>query len=267
MQPGAQAVAAQYCPVGQLSFEGRHCTHVSLVVSHQGVAPWHCEFTVHCTHAPALHTCPVGHGCVELHPGTQAFALQTVPAAQSLVTRHATHVSLVELHFALGALQSVSVRHPTHTLVVVSHTVPVGQVLAVSQPMAQALFTQRWSALQSAEVRQATHEACASHFSPVGQSAFVPHTSQVPLTHTWPFVLVAQSAFDWHPFVPEGPSPSPAASRVAPSPVPVDASSPEGGANDAPEFAQPEGKKTTEASNETTASAARKRRSRTIRTS
>jgi hypothetical protein len=268
LQPGAQAVAAQYCPVGQLSFEGRHCTHVSLVVSHQGVAPWHCEFTVHCTHAPALHTCPVGHACVELHPGTQAFALQTVPAAQSLVARHAAHVSLVVLHLAVGALQSVSFRHPTHALVVVSHTVPVGQVLAASQPMTQALFTQRWSALQSAEVRQATHEVCASHFSPVGQSAFAPHTSQVPLTHTWPFALVAQSALAWHPFVPEGPSLSPAASRVAPSPVAVDASSPEGGAtNDAPEFAQPKGKKTTEVSNETTANAARNRRSRTIRTS
>jgi hypothetical protein len=168
----------------------------------------------------------------------------------------------------VGALQSVSFRHPTHALVVVSHTVPVGQVLAASQPMTQALFTQRWSALQSAEVRQATHEVCASHFSPVGQSAFAPHTSQVPLTHTWPFALVAQSALAWHPFVPEGPSLSPAASRVAPSPVAVDASSPEGGAtNDAPEFAQPKGKKTTEVSNETTANAARNRRSRTIRTS
>jgi hypothetical protein len=143
LQPGAQAVAAQYSPVGQLSFDGRHCTHVSLVVSHQGVAPWHCEFTVHCTHDCATHTCPVGHCCVGLHPGTHELVLQTVPAAQSLVTRHATQVLLVVLHLGVGAAQLLSTRHATHALVAVSHTVPVGQVLVASQPMAQALFTQR----------------------------------------------------------------------------------------------------------------------------
>jgi hypothetical protein len=143
LQPGAQAVAAQYSPVGQLSFDGRHCTHLSLVVSHQGVAPWHCEFTVHCTHDCATHSCPVGHCCVGLHPGTHEFVLQTVPAAQSLLARHATQVLLVVLHLPVGAVQSVSRRHPTQALIAVSHTVPVGQVLIASQPIAQALFTQR----------------------------------------------------------------------------------------------------------------------------
>jgi hypothetical protein len=123
--------------------DGKHCTQVSLVVSHQGVAPWHCEFTVHCTHSPALHTSPVGHGCVDVHPGTQAFALQTVPEAQSLVARHATQVLLVVLHLPSGAVQSASCRHPTHTLVVVSHTLLRGHVLIASQPLAHALFTQR----------------------------------------------------------------------------------------------------------------------------
>ena len=143
MQPAAHAVPAQYSPVGQLSLDGRHCTHVSLVVSHHGVAPWHSELTVHCTHSPELHTWPVGHGCVDVQPGTHASAVQTVPAAQSLVTRHATQVSFVVSHLAVGAVQSVFCRHPTHALVVVSQTVLAGQVLVASQPMAQALFTQR----------------------------------------------------------------------------------------------------------------------------
>ena len=56
LHPGAQAVPAQYWPVGQLSLDGKHCTQVSFVVSHHGVAPWHWELTRHCTHAPALHT-------------------------------------------------------------------------------------------------------------------------------------------------------------------------------------------------------------------
>jgi len=143
LQPAAQAVPAQYWPVGQLSFDGRHCTQVSSVVSHQGVAPWHCELTVHCTHRPALHTCPVGQGCAEVHPGTHAFAVQTVPEAQSLVARHATQVLFVVLHLPVGAVQLLSCRHPTHALVAVSQTVLAGQVLVASQPMAQALFTQR----------------------------------------------------------------------------------------------------------------------------
>jgi hypothetical protein len=54
-------------------------------VSHQGVAPWHCEFTVHCTHDCATHCSPVGHGWVELHPGTHEFVLQTMPETQSLL--------------------------------------------------------------------------------------------------------------------------------------------------------------------------------------
>jgi hypothetical protein len=59
------------------------------------------------------------------------------------VTRHATQVLLVVLHLGVGAAQLLSTRHATHALVAVSHTVPVGQVLVASQPMAQALFTQR----------------------------------------------------------------------------------------------------------------------------
>jgi hypothetical protein len=263
LQPGAQAVAAQYCPVGQLSFEGRHCTHVSLVVSHQGVEPWHCEFTVHCTHSCATHCSPVGHGWVALHPGTQAFVLHTVPAAQSVLVRHATQVFVVVLHLPVGALQSASLRQETHALVVVSHTVPEGHVLVASQPMAQALFTQRWSALQSADVRHATHEVCASHFCPVGQSALAPHTWHVPLTHTCPFVLVAQSAFDWHPPGPPGPSLPGAASAVGPSPV-TDASSPLGPTIGLPPPEHPVGKKTVDTSNVTNANAASKRRSRPI---
>jgi hypothetical protein len=52
LQPGAHTDPAQYWPVGQLSLDGRHWTQVSFVVSHQGVAPWHCELTVHSTHSP-----------------------------------------------------------------------------------------------------------------------------------------------------------------------------------------------------------------------
>jgi hypothetical protein len=85
LQPVAQAVPAQYWPVGQLSLDGKHCTQVSLVVSHHGVAPWHCEFTVHCTQDCATHCRPVGQGCVALHPGTQEFVLQTMPETQSLL--------------------------------------------------------------------------------------------------------------------------------------------------------------------------------------
>jgi len=262
LQPGAQAVAAQYCPAGQLSFEGKHCTQVSFVVSHQGVAPWHCEFTVHSTHDCATHCSPVGHGCVGLHPGTQEFVLHTVPAAQSVLVRHATQLLLVVLHLPVGALQSASLRQETHALVVVSHFVPEGQVLVGSQPMAQALFTQRWSAVQSADVRHATHDVCASHFCPVGQSALAPHTWHVPLTHTCPFVLVAQSAFDWHPPGP-GPSLPGAASAVAPSPL-TDASSPLGPTIGLPPPEHPVGKKTMDTSNVTKANAASKRRSRPI---
>jgi hypothetical protein len=84
----------------------------------------------------------VGHGCVDVHPGTHAFAVQTLPAAQSLDVRHATQV-LLAVHLPLGAVQSLSCRHATHTLVAVSQTVLAGQVLVGSQPVAQALFTQR----------------------------------------------------------------------------------------------------------------------------
>jgi hypothetical protein len=143
LHPEAQAVPAQYSPMGQLSLDGKHCTHVSFIVSHQGVAPWHCEFTVHCTHICDTHCSPVGHGCVAVQPGTHALALHTVPAAQSLLCRQATQVSLVVLHLAVGAEQFVSCKHPTHALVIVSQTVAVGQVLVASQPMAQALLTQR----------------------------------------------------------------------------------------------------------------------------
>jgi hypothetical protein len=263
LQPGAQAEPAQYWPVGQLSLDGRHCTQVSFVVSHQGVAPWHCELTVHSTHDPALHTSPVGQGCVEVHPGTHAFALQTVPEVQSLVARHATQVSLVVLHLPVGAVQSLSCRHATQALVVVSQTVPVGQVLVASQPVAQALLTQRCPALQSADVRHATHEVCASHFCPAGQSAFEPHTSHVPLTHTCPLGFVAQSAFDWHP-PRAGASPLPVASPPAPSP-PVEASLSEVvPRTGAPELAQPDGKKSNAAARPRRATEARKRRSRTM---
>jgi hypothetical protein len=100
----------------------------------------------------------------------------------------------------------------------------------------------------------------------VGQSAFAPHTWHVPLTHTCPFVLVAQSPFDWHPPELAGPSVPPAPSPVAPSPppVPVDASSPENEIGD-PELAQPDGKKNSHANRDREAKEARKRRTRTIR--
>jgi hypothetical protein len=143
LHPDAHEVPAQYWPVGQLSFDGRHATHVSFIVSHQGVAPWHCEFTVHCTHICDTHCSPVGQGCVEVQPGTHAFALHTVPGAQSLLVRQATQVSLAVLHLAVGAEQFVSCRHATHALVVVSQTVAVGQVLIASQPIAHALLTHR----------------------------------------------------------------------------------------------------------------------------
>jgi hypothetical protein len=266
LQPAAHDVPAQYSPVGQLSFEGRHGTQVFVMVSHHGVAPWHCELARHCTHTPELHSWPVGHGCVEVHPATQAFALHTVPAAQSVLARHATHVSFVGLHLAVGAAQSVSCRHPTHAFVVVSQTVAVGHVLMASQPIAHASFTHRWPAAQSADVRHATHEVCASHFCPVGQSAFVPQTWHAPLTQTWPVVLVAQSLFALQPPALGAPS-GLTASVLAPSPPnPVDASSP-GTENDGdPELAHPEGNSITAATRDRTTESARKRRSRTMRT-
>lgn len=143
LQPGEHAVPAQYSPVGQLSFDGRHWTQVFDVVSHQGSAPWHCELTRHWTQAPALHTSPDGHGWVAVQPGTQASAWHTSPAGQSPSARHATHVSVVVSHLGVGAEQFVSARHPTQALLGASQTCPVGHVLFASQPFAHALATQR----------------------------------------------------------------------------------------------------------------------------
>jgi hypothetical protein len=261
LQPGAHAVPAQYSPVGQLSFDGKHWTQVSFIVSHQGVAPWHCELTVHCTHDCAMHCSPVGQGCVALHPGTHALVLQTVPAAQSLLVRQATQVSLVVLHLPVGAVQSVSSRHVTHAFVVVSQTLPVGQWLIASHPMAHALFTHRCPEPQSAEVRHATHDVCASHFCPAGQSAFTPQTWQVPLTQTWPFVLEAQSAFDWQPPMLVGPSFDGAASAFAASSPGTEASPPPGPMMALPPPEQPVGKNNVDASNVTKANPTTRRRS------
>jgi hypothetical protein len=262
LQPVVQAVPAQYWPRGQLSLDGKHCTQVSLVVSHHGVAPWHCEFTVHCTHDCETHCSPVGHGCVGLHPGTHEFVLQTMPGAQSLLVRHATQVLSVTLQRGVGAMQLVSCRHATQMFVVVSHTVPVGHVLIASHPVPHVLFTQRWLFPQSAEVRHATHEVCASHFCPTGQSALVPHTWQAPLTQTCPVVLVPQSLLVLHP--PDVPS-LPPASPAAPSPPPIEASSPPGPMIGLPLLEHPAGKKTVDKSIVTSANAASKRRSRPIR--
>jgi hypothetical protein len=107
---------------------------------------------------------------------------------------------------------------------------------------------------------------CASHFCPVGQSAFAPQTWHVPLTQTCPVVLVAQSLFDWQPPA-LGPSAPPAPSFVAasPPPVPVEASSPEPDPTTGdPELAQPDGKKKTVAISDKRAKEAWKRRSRSI---
>ena len=122
LQPGAQAVPAQYSLTGQLSFEGKHSTHLFVVVSHQGSAPWHCEFTTHCTHAPERQTCPVGHGCVVVHPATHASVWHTTPAGQSPSARQGTQVLVVVSHFGFGEEQSLSARQPTHAFTVVSHT-------------------------------------------------------------------------------------------------------------------------------------------------
>jgi len=112
------------------------------------------------------------------------LVLQTVPAAQSPVARQATHVLLVVLHLGAGAVQSASPRQATHALAARSQTVPAGQLLAASHPCAQTFPAQRWAAEQSPEVRHPTHDVCALHFSPVGQSAFAPHTTQVPPRQT-----------------------------------------------------------------------------------
>jgi hypothetical protein len=143
LQPAAHAVPAQYSLTGQLSFDGRHWTHLFVVASHHGSAPWHCEFTVHCTHAPELQTWPVGHGCVAVHPATHASAWQTSPAGQSPSARHGTQVSEVVSHLGSGAEQSLFARQPTQALAVVSHTLPVGHVPLASQPFAHVLFTHR----------------------------------------------------------------------------------------------------------------------------
>jgi hypothetical protein len=244
LHPAAHDVPAQYWPTGQLSLDGRHWTQVFDVVSHQGVAPWHCELTTHATQAPALHTSPVGHGCVEVHPGTQAFALQTSPAAQSPSARHATHVSLVVRHLGVGAAQLPSVRHPTHAFVVVSHTLPVGHVLDASQPFAQALFTQRCPGAQSLETRHATHAVCPLHFWPPGQSPFVPQRTHEPDRHTWPVVLVAQSAFVVHPPPAAAPSGFASGPPAVASPPPLAAASLPPGlpcTNDCDPLAHPDG--------------------------
>ncbi len=143
------------------------------------------------------------------------------------------------------------------------HTVPPGQVLIASHPMAHASFTQRCPAAQSAEVRHATQEVCASHFWPLGQSAFAPQTTHAPAKHTCPVVLVAQSLFAWHPPVDEAPSASP----FAPSgpPGPVEASAPAATSKDGdPELAQPEGTSATDARSHRMTETASKRRCRSI---
>ena len=68
-----------------------------------------------------------------------------------------------------------------------------------SHPFAHALFTHRWPGLQSLEAMHATQAVWPLHFCPVGQSASTPQSTQLPPRHTWPVVLVLQSAFVVHP--------------------------------------------------------------------
>jgi hypothetical protein len=108
LQPFVHVVPMQNWPEGQLSFVGKHWTHVLVVVSQRGFGAEQLESIKHCTQAPAdvLHTCPVGQGCVAVQPGAQTFCLHTFPAAQSPSTKHATHVWFDVSHFGVGAEQS-----------------------------------------------------------------------------------------------------------------------------------------------------------------
>lgn len=195
-----------------------------------------------------------------MHPGTHASALQTVPAAQSLLARQATQEKLVVSHRGVGAEQSLSTWQATQTLVAMSQTVPVGHVLAASQPCAQTFPAQRWPGEQSAEVRHATHDVCALHFWPVGQSAFMPQTTHDPPRHTKPVVDVAQSAFDVHPA--NGASSLLVVSGNEVTSLPVDAST-AGPTSGAPPAEHPDGKKAMVASRVQRAKQTRERRSRT----
>jgi hypothetical protein len=231
------------------------------------VAPWHCEFRRHWTHRPALHTSPPGQGWVAVHPGTQALALHSMPDAQSPVARQATQARVAVSHRGVGAAHSPSTKHATHALVAASHTVPAGQVPFASQPGAHALATQRCPAAQSADVMHPTHAVWARHFSASGQSAFAPHSTHAPLTHTCPVEDVAQSPLDMQ--APAAASTtavvSGVVSGVAVTSLLLEASRPDP-TSGAPPAEHPEGRRAMVTRHARRTKQSRERRSRTIRT-
>ncbi len=76
-----------------------------------------------CKHAVPQHVSPAAHPCVELHPGTHAPAVQTLPAAQLPSPTQPTHTCRVGSQYITPAspAQSASAPHP------VVHTLPPAQ--------------------------------------------------------------------------------------------------------------------------------------------
>jgi hypothetical protein len=117
---GAQSLFCRqttHCPSGAHSLSGacpaqsvfvKHCTHVEVVVSHSGAAPWHWAFDVQ--PARQVKSCGSQMGCA-------------VP--QSTLSRHCTHRPSATRHRGASGGQSVFTAHSTHDCVIVS------QILAV----------------------------------------------------------------------------------------------------------------------------------------
>ena len=92
----------------------RHCTHDAAVVLHFGVGAAHCVSFAHV----AMHRFSRGS--------------QTLPAAQSALVAHSTHVKSPRKQWGFAAGHSLLTVHCTHVFVVGPQSgAPAGQVAAV----------------------------------------------------------------------------------------------------------------------------------------